>query len=222
MRHAEHDGVSARIAERLEHAELEQRRIVLHQARGVGEVAERRRLAARSLECREPFLLRLHHLREDLLQLPGEGEILDAEGVQLESEGSRLGFSELEDAVAEGLALRQELFRGDSTDHFSQRELSEYIERLETVLHAVDRARRIDDGELCGQAHLHRDAIRREHFLTRDRDHAEPDVGGHDARVAGPIPIGAGKEHVGEAAEPLADPSLVLEDGDPLRWGHTK
>jgi hypothetical protein len=79
---------------------LQECRSVRHQTGRIREIPQRCRLAARPLERREPFLAGLGHLREQLLQLTRQREVLDVCLYELDTKHLDLLPGELHESVA--------------------------------------------------------------------------------------------------------------------------
>ena len=218
-RHAEHHGVPGLLAEYLEEPELDEVRVALDHLRGIGEAPQRRRFAARSLERREALLPCLHDLREDLLEIAGQRQVLDVGGLQLDAGRAHGRGRELHHSCADaGAALEQFLHRAPG-DHRPEGELEACVERRLVALDLVHGLRRVHDPVARGEAQLERDAVGAQHLLAGHGDDAGAYVHATDGRLTGEHPVAARPHHAAEAAVGVLQAPLELVDGDAREVG---
>src|SRR3984957_117650 len=177
------------LLQRLQLLQPQQRRVVVHQARGVEQGASRGRLLAPADQVRLCDLFRLHHLVEDRLHLTRQDDVLHTHRTDHYPVALELPGHNGADLAIERSLVAQQLIQGPSTHCFAQRELQFLIYVLDEVDEprpGLNRVQHLPERrQVDAQAHL----VTRQDFLTRDLHRLQPQIHQFNLDVALELPV---------------------------------
>src|ERR1700722_4446289 len=164
------------LLQRLQLLQPQQRRVVVHQARGVEQGASRSRFLAPADQVRLCDLFRLHHLVEDHLHFTRQDDVLHTHRTDHYPVALELPGHNGADLAIERPLVAQQLIQGPSTHRFAQCELQFLVDVLDEVDEprpGLNRVQHLPERrQIDAQAHL----VARQDFLTRDLHRLQPKI----------------------------------------------
>ena len=188
--------------------------MLLEQARRVGELAQRRRLAACALQLRERLGARTRDLAEGALELATDDHVLHGRVEHLEADRRQTLAHGVHEALGQRRAVREQLLELEQRHGVAQRELRIGVHAALEVGDRVARTQRVDHAVAQEQRELRRHAVAREHLLARDAGERLAQVETTQDQVAEEEAVHPGREPAEVAAVLVREHGLVRVHDD--------
>src|SRR6185312_2596273 len=188
------------LLQRLELLQAQERRVLIHDSRGVEQRTRRRRLLATLDEVRLGDLLRLHHLVEDGLHLTRQDDVLHTHRTHRQAVLCELRRHGRTDLAIERALVAEQLIERAATHGLAQRELELLVRELHEVLERAARLHGIEHLPRGREVHAQADLVAGQDFLARDLHalHAVVDQLGLERALELPERVQTGAEHLRE------------------------